>query len=311
MKTKKIDALWSHVHWLGVLDIEGSFTGAANRLGVSKAAVSHRIAELEQAAAVALVRRTTRSVRLTDAGQQLVDATRDAFGLIESSFAGVRDLAQEPSGSLRVSAPVALGRQHIVPHMASFLAKYPEVRIELDLSDRLSSLSQEGFDLALRHVEAVPDTHVAWTLCETQSVLVAGRSYLRAQGTPESPHDLPLHNCLHYMRSNPAATWSFEKAKGRSERLNIPIRGNFTANNSETLRELAIAGTGIALLPDFSAADALRTGKLIRILPGWRCVGAFGGHIYAIRPYSPHVPRAVQKLVAYLREALKGGFAAA
>lgn len=308
MKTKKIDALWSHVHWLGVLDTEGSYTGAANRLGVSKAAVSYRIAELEQAAAVALVRRTTRSVRLTDAGQQLVDATRDAFNQIESSFSGVRDLAQEPSGSLRISAPVALGRQHIVPHIASFLAKYSEVRIELNLSDKLSSLAQEGFDLAVRHVEAVPDTHVAWTLCETQSVLVASKAYVRAHGAPDSPRSLASHNCLHYMRGTPAATWSFERLKGRSERLNVPIRGNFTANNSETLRTMAMAGAGIALMPDFSAIDALRAGKLIRVLPGWRCVGAFGGRIYAIRPYSPHVPRAVQMFVAHLRDAFKAGF---
>lgn len=312
MKTKKIDALWSHVHWLGILDTEQSYTAAAHRLGVSKAAVSYRIAELEQAAGVALVRRTTRSVRLTEAGQRLVEATRDAFTLIEHSFASVKDLAHEPSGSLRVTAPVALGRQHIAPRIAGFLARYPSVRIELDLTDKLSSLAQEGFDLAVRHVEEVPDTHVAWALCETQSVLVASKAYLRAHGAPQSPPDLAQHNCLHYMRSAPAPTWSFEKTRGRAApRLNVPIRGNFTANNSEALRELALAGTGIALLPDFSAAEALGAAKLIRVLADWRCVGAFGGRIFAIRPYSPHVPHSVQLFVAYLRDALKGGFPSA
>lgn len=310
MKSKKVAALWSHVHWLGVLEAEGSYTGAAARMGVSKAAVSYRVNELEQAAGIALVRRTTRSVQLTEAGKRLVESTRDAFAQIERSFAGVRDLAQEPSGSLRVTAPVALGRQHIVPRMPSFLARHPAVRIELELSDRLSSLAQEGFDLAVRHVEAVPDTHVAWTLCTTEAVLVASKTYLRARGTPESPHALSRHNCLHYMRGAAAPTWSFEKARGKAERLSVPIAGTFTANNSETLRDLATAGVGIALLPDFSAAEAIEDGRLVRVLPAWRSVGAFGGHIYAVRPFGAHVPRAVQVFVAHLRESLKGGFAA-
>ena len=308
MKTKKVDALWSHVHWLGVLDAEGSYTAAATRLGVSKAAVSHRMSELEQAAGVPLVRRTTRSVRLTEAGQQLVDATRESFSNIERSFAGVRDLAEEPSGALRVTAPVALGRQHIVPRIAPFLVQYPAVRIQLELSDRLGSLAQEGFDLAIRHVESVPDTHVAWALCDTRSVLAASKGYLKVHGTPESPRELVDHNCLHYMRNSAEPSWSFERLKGRSERLSVPIRGNFTANNSEALRELALAGAGIALLPDFSAAEGLASGRLVQVLPGWRTVGAFGGRIYAIRAYSPHVPRAVQAFVAHLRAAMKGGF---
>lgn len=308
MKTKKIDALWSHVYWLGVLNSERSYTGAATRLGVSKAAVSYRVAELEQATGVSLVRRTTRSVRLTEAGHRLVESTRDSFAHIEQSFAGVKDLSPEPGGLLRVTAPVALGRQHVVPRMAGFLKKYPNVRIELELSDKLSSLSQEGFDLAVRHVDAVPDTHVAWMLCSTQSVLVASKAYLRTRGTPKTPLELEHHNCLHYMRSTPAPTWSFEKAKGRSERLSVPIRGTFTANNSETLRELAVAGTGIALLPDFSALEALAAGRLVPVLTGWRSVGAFGGQIFAVRPFTPHVPRSVHVFVAYLREAMKDGF---
>src|SRR5688572_25589206 len=165
MEQRKIETLWAHVHALGVLGGAGSFTAAAQRLGISKAAMSQRVAELERAAGVALVRRTTRSVRLTEAGQQLVDDTRAAFADIDRSFAGVRDLAGAPRGVLRVTAPVALGRQEVVPRVPAFLRQHPDVRIELDLSDRFVSLAQEGFDLAIRHVAAVPDTHVAWTLC--------------------------------------------------------------------------------------------------------------------------------------------------
>jgi DNA-binding transcriptional LysR family regulator len=310
MKSKQIDALWSHVHWLGVLASMGSFTAAASRLGVSKAAVSYRIGELEQAAGVLLVRRTTRSVRLTEAGQQLVDSTSEAFGAIERSFAGVKDMADAPAGLVRVTAPVALGRQHIVPLLATFLVDHPKVRLELELSDRLSSLSHEGFDLAVRHVDTVPDTHVAWLLCQTETVLAATPAYLRQAGTPKIPNDLAEHNCLHYRRNTDTLSWSFEPERGRrtKARINVAIRGTFAANNSETLRQLALDGLGIALLPDFSALQPLRAGKLVRVLPRWRSVGAFGGQIYAIRPYSAQVPRAIQAFVAYLRCELEGGF---
>ena len=323
MDTRKIESLWSHVHGLGVLQSAGSFTAAAQRLGLSKAAMSQRVAELERAAGVPLVRRTTRSVRLTEAGERLVEATRGAFAQIEQGFAGVQDLVGEPHGVLRVSAPVALGRQQIVPRLAGFLRAYPQVRVELELSDRLVAMAQEGFDVALRHAAAPPDTHVAWPLCATRSWLVASRAYLRRAGTPESPGDLAGHDCLHYLRPGDTPTWTFEHdaavggkpasrgakdATPSESRISVPVRGVFAANNSEALREAAIAGLGIALLPDFSAQDALRAGKLQLVLPRWKPVGAFGEHLYAIRPYSPVVPRAVQAFIGYWRDALAGGF---
>jgi DNA-binding transcriptional LysR family regulator len=308
MDDRRIETMWAHVHALGVLATAGSFTAAAQRLGLSKAAMSQRVAELERAAGVPLVRRTTRSVRLTEAGEQLVESTRGAFAQIAQGFAGVRDLASAPRGVVRVTAPVALGRQHIVPHLPEFLRAHPEVRVELELSDRLVPLAQEGFDLALRHTAAPPDTHVAWPLCETRSVLVATRGYLRRLGTPSAPAELGAHDCLHYLRPGETPTWSFEPAGGGTP-VAVPVRGSFSANNSEALREAACAGLGIALLPDFSAQAALRARRLVVVLPRWRPVGAFGGHVYAIRLYSPYVPRAVQAFVGFWREALKGGFA--
>jgi len=317
MDHRRVDTLWAHLHWLTVLGTLGSFTAAAQRLGVSKAAMSARIAELERAAGVPLVLRTTRSVRLTEAGQQLVDATRGAFDAIGTAFAGIKDLAAAPRGLLRVTAPVALARQQIVPRLPAFLRVHPEVRIQLDLSDRLVPLAQEGFDLAIRHTHAPPETHVAWTLCATQSVLVASRAYLRRRGVPAEPAELSQHDCLHYLRPGEAPAWQLVPSGGRGAakptapsnvKLTVPVSGPFVANNSEALREAAQAGLGIALLPDFSAQAALESGKLQRVLPDWVPVGSFGEHLYAIRPYSPYVPRAVQALVAYLREALRGGF---
>lgn len=311
VEDQKIESLWSHLHWLTVLSQQGSFTAAAQRLGVSKAAMSQRIAELERAAGVPLVQRTTRSVRLTEAGQRLVEDMRAPFEQIAHSFSGVRDLAGVPRGRVRVTAPVAFARQQLVPRLADFLRAQPEVRIELELSDRLSSLAMEGFDLAVRHTAAPPDTHVAWTLCETRSVLVASRAYLRRRGLPEAPADLSGHDCLHYPRAQDTPAWHFETRKpSAAPRVTVPVSGPLAANNSEALRDAAIAGLGIALLPDFSAQAALQAGKLVEVLPKWQPVGAFGDRLYAIRPYATHVPRAVTAFVSWLRDELAEGFSA-
>lgn len=311
MDKQKNNTLWTHLHWLGVLAQQGSYTAAAARLGVSKAAMSQRIAQLEQAARVPLVQRTTRSVRLTEAGQRLVDDIRTPFEQISQSFAQVRDLAGQPGGLLRLTAPVALARQQLMPLLADFLHSHPQVRIELDTSDRLRSLTTEGFDLAIRHTERPPDTHVAWTLCDTSSVLVASRAYLRRAGTPKTPDDLLRHNCLHYPRTQDTPVWSLTPAPAgrRRQTVSVPVQGNLAANNSEALREAALSGVGIALLPDFSAQQALRQRQLVRVLPGWQVDGGFGRHLFAIRPYTAHVPRAVSALVAHLRSRLAPGFA--
>ncbi|MBV8620874.1 MAG: LysR family transcriptional regulator [Curvibacter sp.] len=308
MESEKINRLWSHLHWLVVLAQQGSYTAAAARLDVSKAAMSQRISELEKLAGVPLVQRTTRSVRLTEAGQRLVDDTRTAFEAIAHSFASVRDLAGTPRGLLRVTAPVAFARQQLVPRLAAFLQQYPEVRLELELSDRMASLAMEGLDLAIRHSDQVPETHVAWNLCPTHSVLVASPAYLARRGEPAHPEDLRQHDCLHYPRRGGTPTWTFESEAG-AERLTIPVAGPLAANNSEALRDAALSGMGIALLPDFSAQAALRDGQLVQVLTHWANAGPFARQLYAIRPYSAHVPLAVSILVQHLRQSLAGGFA--
>ncbi len=307
----KTEQLWSHLWWLVVLEQQGSFTAAAARLGVSKAAVSQHIAGLERAAGVPLVRRTTRSMLLTEAGQHLVQDTRDAFARIAGSFAQVRDLADAPRGRLRVTAPVALARQHLVPRLPGFLDKYPDIQLELDLSDQLRPLSQQGLDLAIRHIATPPENHVAWALCATHSVLVASQAYLDRHGpAPASPDELRQHRCLHYPRGQEAAAWTLQRlGRGGGARATVPVRGPLVANNSEALRDAAIAGLGIALVPDFSAQAALASGQLVRVLPQWRPMGAFSDTIYAMRPYSAHVPRAVAVFVEWVREVFAQGFA--
>lgn len=312
MPAERVDTLWSHIHLLTVIAQTASFTLAAERLALSKAAVSQRVAELERAAGVPLVQRTTRSVRLTDAGQRLVDDTAPSFAQIARSLGEVRDLAARPQGLVRVSAPVALGRQHLAPALEGFFRQHPQVRVDLDLSDRLVNLAHEGFDLAIRHTSAPPDTHVAVRLCESRTLLVATAGYLRKRGTPSHPAELAQHDCLAYLRTG-TAQWLFENLeRGRGarepQRVSVGVQGPLRANNSELLRDAALSGLGIAQIPDFSVAAALRAGRLREVLPQWRPVGFFGDAIYAVRPFGATAPRAVQALVEHLRKELSRGF---
>ncbi len=311
MDAQKVEGLWTHLHWLTVLAEQGSYTAAAARLNVSKAAMSQRIAELERAAGVPLVTRTTRSVRFTEAGRRLVDDTRTQYEHIAASFSSVREMAGVARGLIRVTAPMAFARQQLVPRLAGFLHAHPEVRVQLEASDRLSSIATEGFDLAIRHSAQAPETHVAWKLCDTHSVIVATHAYLKRRGMPATPADLAVHDCLFYPRAQTSGVWSFVRKGARKTAAGphtLAVNGPFSANNSEVLRDAALDDLGIALLPDFSAQAAVQAGKLVVLLPDWRCVGTFADQLYVVRPYAPHVPRAVALFIGYLRETFAGGF---
>ena len=311
MSTDQLSPLVADLHLLTVLAATKSFTETARRLGASKASVSMRISELERAAGVLLVRRTTRSVGLTEAGQQLVSDMQPAFSRISESFTATRDLVGTPRGLVRVTAPVALGRQHLAPCVASFLKRFPDIHIELELTDRFVNLATEGFDLAIRHTNAPPETHVAWVLCQTRSILLASPAYLARRGVPTHPSELAAHDCLLYLGSH-AGSWTFvHSAKKKSaEKVGVNISGSLKANNSEVLRDALQAGLGIGLLPDFSAATSLAAKHplLVQVLPDWQVQGFFGNRIYALRPWSPQVPKAVECLVKHLRDSFSRGF---
>lgn len=309
MSSREITTVLPDVYMLTVIAETRSLTQAARRLGVAKSSVSMRLKGLERALGVALVRRTTRSITLTPAGQQLVSETRGPFAHIEHGVSGVKDLAGAPRGLVRVSAPVALGRQHIAPAIAALLTRYPDIRLELDLSDRFVNLVQEGFDLAIRHASRVPESHIATPLCESRSLLLASRQYLAGHGSPAHPAELAHHQCLLYLRDG-TPSWSFEHAAGRRrvQRVSVPVRGPLKANNSEVLREAISGGLGIGLLPDFTAWSGVAPKDLVQVLPEWKPVGFFGERLQAIRPWAPRTPRAVQCVIDHLRETLAGGF---
>ena len=193
----------------------------------------------------------------------------------------------------------------------TLLERYPELRLELDLSDRFVNLVQEGFDLGVRHASRVPESHVATVLCDTRSVLLASPAYLARRGVPEHPSELAAHDCLLYLRDGGAPAWSFERSTRRArtaERVSVPVRGPLRANNSEVLREAAAAGMGIGMLPDFTAWSAMGSRDLVPVLPQWRPVGFFGERLQAIRPWSPRTPRAVQCVIEHLRTSFSRGF---
>ena len=304
MSSDRIGPLLADIHLLTVLAQTKSFTQAARRLNISKGSVSMRVGELEHAVGVQLVHRTTRAVGLTEAGRQLVADCAPAFERIDAGFDAVRDLTGSPRGTVRVTAPVALGRQHLAPILAPFLRTFPGIHVQLELTDRFVNLTQEGFDLAIRHTSQAPENYVAWTLCETRSVLVASAAYLKRRGVPAHPLDLAEHDCLLYLGTHLSDTWTFvpEKSNRQEDAISVQVQGPLKANNSEVLRQAVLDDLGIGLLPDFSAMSASRK-SLVAVLPGWRTQGFFGQNIYAIRPWAPKVPRAVQCFVEYLREA--------
>ena len=345
MSSDQLSPLIADLHLLTVLAATRSFTEAARRLGVSKASASTRISELERAAGVLLVRRTTRSVGLTEAGQQLVNEMQPAFNRISESYSAARDLVGAPRGLIRVTAPVALGRQHLAPCVAAFLQRFPDIQIELELTDRFVNLANEGFDLAIRHTHAPPETHVAWVLCETRSLLLASPQYLARRGVPAHPAELAAHDCLLYLGGGHADSWTFvrnakRKSASPGERVGVNVNGSLKANNSEVLRDALLAGLGIGLLPDFSVPEgcaptlftscntlppkgaALARGgparraarekhaKLVQVLPDWQVQGFFGERIYALRPWSAQVPKSVQCFVEHLRQSFSHGFSA-
>ncbi len=218
----------------------------------------------------------------------------------------MRDTAGPVRGLVRITAPVAFARQQLVPIIGDFLREFPQVRLQVEVTDRIVSLSSEGFDLAIRHSDSLPETHVALPLCETRTLLVASPHYLAQQGRPVKPQDLAQHNCLYYPRGVESPRWTFA-ALDSNEQVQVRIQGSFATNNSESIRDAALQGLGIAMLPDFSASAALKSGSLQQVLTEWQCIDAFAARLWLVRPWSAQVPRAVTTLTHWLRARFVNG----
>jgi DNA-binding transcriptional LysR family regulator len=258
-----------------------SVSAAAQALGVSKSVVSKRVAQLEQAVRATLFARSTRRVALTPAGEAYLDFARNALRAVADADERLRDLRQELSGQIRITAPVSWGQHVLAPLLPGFLAQHPAIEVELLLADRLMDIAYERIDLALRmSATGLPDL-VATPVARLDWVVCAAPDYLARAGSPGLPADLQAHHCMSYWRERSDNAWVLERAD-TADRQTVWVQGRYHANNPEAVAQAAVAGLGVALLPLYVCVEDLAAGRLHRLLPGWTPVTKFGNQITAV-----------------------------
>jgi DNA-binding transcriptional LysR family regulator len=256
-----------------------SFSAAAEILGVSKSAVSKQVARLETELGTRLLRRTTRSLSTTQAGELLYERASQAFALLNHAGGALSELAQEPHGKLRVTAPVTYGRWRVIPRLPQFLKRYPRVEVQLVLLDRPVDLAAEGFDIAIRLVPKLPGDLIARPLGTETYKLVASPGFFARNSTPRQPSDLQKVNCLRYEASTSVSTWHFSRA---TDNVKVHVTGNVVVNNSDALRELAVHGAGVTVLPSFLADDEIKRNRLVELLRGWQVAPPFAANAHIV-----------------------------
>ena len=241
----------------------GGFSSAGRRLDLAASSVVRAVDALEASLGTALLNRTTRQVTLSDAGSVYYARAKRLLEALAEADALVADRGDEPSGPLRVSVPVAYGVRRIAPHVAAFLARYPKLDLDLQLTDERVDLVTSRIDVAIRLGEAAPSAEVvARPLGTFQRRVVASRAYLDAHGTPAAPGDLVDHACLRFHFGGDQQAWTFADAHGTTQVL---VTGRLKSNHSEVLREAALDGAGIALLPDWLIDADVESGRLCRL----------------------------------------------
>ena len=259
----------------------GSFSGAARQLGVTPSAMSRQVARLESVLRVRLLERTTRKLRLTEAGttafsrcQALVAAAREVLALSDTQNTA-------PSGLVRVSMPKAFGRQVVHPLMPVFLRNYPEVDVQLILTDRTVDLFEESIDLAIQITNAPPPGLAGRPLMRIPHLLCASPVYLAAHGHPRLPRDLNQHSCLYLGEDERDRHWRFKK---NGSETTVKVSGRYVANHSEVRLEGALQALGIASLPEFTARADLASGALVSVLNDWEHLTDYAGMAWLLYP---------------------------
>ncbi|MEK0082813.1 LysR substrate-binding domain-containing protein [Benzoatithermus flavus] len=278
----------------------GSQAAAAAELGLSRTMLGRHIQALEQHLGVRLINRTTRKQSLTEAGLAFFERCSAALHELEAAERSVSSLQAEPRGLLRLNAPMSFGARHLAPAIAAFTELHPKVRVELVLNDRVVDLVEEGYDLAIRIGRLADSSLIARRLAHCRVVLCAAPRYLERCGAPERPADLARHNCLLYSYAADRDQWSFRL--GPVEET-VRISGNFVANNGDAVVAAAVAGQGVVLQPTFIVGEALRTGALVRLLPGWE---ASELAIHAVYPHPRSLTPKVRSFVDFLVERYGG-----
>lgn len=281
----------------------GGFTAAAARLALSKSVVSDRVRSLENALGVELLRRTTRSVTPTERGAELFETLSPLVQGVEEAVDAAASKDGPITGRLRMTAPVSFGMAYLTPVISAFAQAHPELEIALDFDDRAVDIIGAGYDLAVRIGHLSDSALMARKLCDSDRVVCCSPAYAKRHGLPKSVEDLSHHATIDYANTHASRLWRFEPAKPGGETRVIETRSRIVANNGEAMRDMAIAGLGITVLPRFIVAEALRSGALIAVLQD---AAPISYAIYAVYPPTRHMPRKLRAMVDHLAATFAG-----
>jgi DNA-binding transcriptional LysR family regulator len=295
----KLNAL----RYFAMVAATGSFIATARHFRVPASSVSRHIAELEKEVGQQLLYRHTRAVRLTDSGERYYATVREALDLLDMAAEQAADTDAPPKGLIRINAPVALGRLHIAHLLHDLQKAYPELSVQLTLTDAFIDPVQEGADITVRVGHLEDSGLVARNVGAQRYILCASRSYLDNRGIPESPHRLSEHNCLVYRGQWGAQRWYFRQP-GDPDYEAFAVTGSFQSNNAETLVSAAEASLGIVLFPTWLfQPQSFRKDRLVKLLPDWEgSVEAEPPGIHLVSPENRSRSRKVRVVTDFLLE---------
>ena len=283
----------------------GSFSAAGRAIGLAPSSVSRQISGLEDQLGTRLFNRTTRKLHLTEAGEIYRGHTERIISDIDEANAAVTELQDEPRGTLRINIPVVFGRRYIATTLPEFLDRYPELSVELQVTDHFVDLIEEGADLAIRVGGLTNTSFIARKLSGIQRLLVASPTYLEKHGEPKTPEDLMDHNCFQF-RINPGDShWDLENKK-TGKVTDISVRGNLLSNNVEAINAAMLNGGGIALLPSWVVGKDIQRDDAKVILTDYHAkVRHTDSAVYAVYPYTRNVSAKVRAYIDFIAEKFK------
>lgn len=296
---KTLDPLAGVTAFLAVAGLL-NFGAAAEQLGMSRATVSAQIGELERRLGVRLFQRSTRHVRLTEAGEAYRVALGGVSGQVEEAERIAQSFQTEAVGKIKLTAPDELCDRYVVPAMTEFLAHQPGLTMEIELTSRRVDIIKEGFDLAIRASLTVEPTLIVRRLATSPVTLTASPAYLERRGAPQHPDELLRHDIVQHSGLKAGALWVMRRG---DEERRIPVMPHVQINLGWVLRQSAIAGLGITYLPEFITGDAIRAGQLVRVLPEWRIQSV---QINAVYPSNRNITPKVRGFVSVLARRFEG-----
>lgn len=274
----------------------GSFVKAAETLGLSKAAMSRYVGDLETRLGVRLLHRTTRRLSLTEEGEVFYVRSKELLTGVDEAEAEINSRSGSASGLLRINAPVTFGNLHLAPLWGKFRNQYPHISLDITLADRVVDLVDEGYDVAIRIAKLPSSTLVSKRLASTDMVLCASPQYLQAHGRPVLPSELAAHEVISYSHLSTKDEWHFTGPQGS---VSVKTKPCIHTNSGDTCRAAALSHQGIILQPRFLVGSDLKNGELVELMPEYRSIEL---GIYAVYPTRKHLPPKVRVLVDFLTE---------